>query len=152
VIIFGTGYKFQIPYLPEMYQKYVQDDGIALYKHMIHPHIPNVGFIGYNHSLLHLSSVELGCIWLLALIRGDFKLPSEEEQMKYIEYITKWKRENMAHNITRISSVNVRVFNHFEELLSDLKCSTQRKPFFIDYLQWYTPGDYENVMYEVLSN
>jgi len=149
-VFFGTGFRNEVPYLPQEYQHLVIEGGIQLYRHVVHPLIPNIGFIGYNHSFLHIAGIELACIWLLAVIRGDIKLPSEEAQLKDIERVWKWKIENMApHSTTCV--VNTRFHHHFEELLNDLGVSTQRKPFFLDYWRPYFPEDYKDVVYEVFE-
>ena len=70
------------PFMRDEHRKYLeQDGGCQLYRHLLHPRIPNVGFAGFNHGLLHIPGCELGILWLIAVMRGDLVLPPIEVSM-----------------------------------------------------------------------
>jgi AraC family transcriptional regulator len=63
VVVLSLG--SQTPVFPLLPQKYrhlleVHKDGVQLYRHLIHPGIPNLGFVGFNHGFLHVPAVEIG--------------------------------------------------------------------------------------------
>jgi dimethylaniline monooxygenase (N-oxide forming) len=67
------------PFLPEKQRWMLEREGGAqLYRHVLHPKIPRMGFIGLNHCFLHMPAVEIGTLWLIASWRGELELPSVE--------------------------------------------------------------------------
>lgn len=72
----------RFPFLPASYRWMMERDdhtgGTQLYRHLIHPRIPRVGFAGFNHGFLHIPGVEVGTLWLVALFTGDIELPTVE--------------------------------------------------------------------------
>ncbi|MEO8354579.1 MAG: hypothetical protein ABI621_01565 [Chloroflexota bacterium] len=43
--------------------------------HLIHPRIPRLAFAGFNHGYMHVTSLEIGTLWLCAYLRGELELP-----------------------------------------------------------------------------
>jgi hypothetical protein len=73
------------PFLPEKYRLLMErEGGTQLFRHLIHPRIPRIGFVGFNHSFLHAASIELGTLWLHATISGELALPSVEVNIIHI--------------------------------------------------------------------
>lgn len=67
------------PFLPQKQRWLMErEGGVQLYRHLIHPQIKRMGFIGFNHCYLHMTAVELGTLWLVASWRGDLQLPAIE--------------------------------------------------------------------------
>jgi dimethylaniline monooxygenase (N-oxide forming) len=67
------------PFLPEKQRWLMEREGGAqLYRHLIHPRIPRLGFAGFNHCFMHLPAVEIGTLWIIASWRGELELPSVE--------------------------------------------------------------------------
>jgi dimethylaniline monooxygenase (N-oxide forming) len=67
------------PFLPEKQRWLMEREGGAqLYRHLIHPRIPRLGFVGLNHCFLHIPAVEIGTLWIIASWRGELELPSVE--------------------------------------------------------------------------
>lgn len=67
------------PFLPEKQRWMLEREGGAqLYRHILHPRINRMGFIGLNHCFLHMPAVEVGTLWLIAAWRGELELPSPE--------------------------------------------------------------------------
>jgi dimethylaniline monooxygenase (N-oxide forming) len=66
-------------FLPEKQRWLMErEGGVQLYRHVLHPKINRMGFIGFNHCYLHMNAVEIGTLWLIAAWRGDLILPSVE--------------------------------------------------------------------------
>jgi hypothetical protein len=73
VVVLSTGYRTPtFPFLPDMYRVLleVEKDGVQLYRHLLHPRIPQLAFAGFNHGYMHVPSVEIGTQWLCAYLRG----------------------------------------------------------------------------------
>jgi dimethylaniline monooxygenase (N-oxide forming) len=117
------------PFLPEKYRKILEaeKDGPQFYRHLIHPDIPHMGFAGFNHAFLHIPAVEIGTLWLCAMLRGELELPSVDEMEKEIEAIRSWKRANINFEPSRACAVNTRYQQYLDLLLQDLDISPYRK-------------------------
>jgi dimethylaniline monooxygenase (N-oxide forming) len=67
------------PFLPQKQRWLMErEGGVQLYRHVLHPQIKRLGFVGFNHCFMHLVAVEIGTLWLIASWRGDLVLPSVE--------------------------------------------------------------------------
>jgi dimethylaniline monooxygenase (N-oxide forming) len=112
--------------------------------------IPNLAFAGFNNGFMHLPIVELGMLWLLGTLKGIIKLPSKEEQLKEIDRVRQWKRENLLFERTRASCVGPRVFSYFHEILEDFGITSYRRtnPLF-ELLLPYAAKDWAGVREDV---
>jgi len=138
--------------LPEEYRKLIRSDGLHLYKHIVHPDIPDLAFAGYNHGFLHIPTVEIGMMWVLAVLRGDLKLPSREKQLQAIEKEAKWKELNLLYEPTRCAQVGPRFFSYMDDILGEIGVSGNRKNNFIsEILVPYRSSDYKNCQQESLQ-
>ena len=130
VVVLSLGSKTPtFPFMPEKYRQFLEcePDGVQLYRHLIHPGIPRVGFAGFNHCFMHIPAVEIGTLWLCAYLQGDLKLPSVEEMERSIESIRAWKRANIAFEPSRSVAVNTRFQQYIDVLLKELGLSSYRK-------------------------
>ncbi|KAL3684238.1 hypothetical protein R1sor_002260 [Riccia sorocarpa] len=94
-VILCTGYNGDAKLksiLPKEYKDVLLEPGnvLTLYRGIIHPHIPNMGFIGYSEGLSSVHSSEIGAQWLAQLLRKSFTLPSiaemETERAKWLQH------------------------------------------------------------------
>ena len=90
------------PFLPEKYRQILESesDGPQLYRHLIHPRIPGIGFAGFNHGFMHIPSVELGTLWLCATCERDQAPGSRRDGTQHRTY-RKWKRANIQFEPSR---------------------------------------------------
>jgi dimethylaniline monooxygenase (N-oxide forming) len=156
IVVVSTGSKTPVfRFLPDEYRKLLEqeDDGTQLYRHLIHPLIPNLAFAGFNHGLLHVPSAELGALWLCALLSGEIKLPSIEEQLRVIESVRCWKRKHIHFEPSRSCAVNTRFQQYNDIILLELGLSPYRKmPNLVaEIFAGYGPADYCGIVEEFLS-
>jgi dimethylaniline monooxygenase (N-oxide forming) len=77
------------PFLPEKQRWLLEREGGAqLYRHILHPKISRMGFIGFNHCFLHMPAVEIGTLWLIASWRGELELPPVEVIAPYQRFVS----------------------------------------------------------------
>jgi cation diffusion facilitator CzcD-associated flavoprotein CzcO len=140
------------PFLPEKYRQLLEcePDGAQLYRHLLHPRIPHLGFAGFNHGFMHISAVEIGTLWLCAYLRGEIKLPSTEEMERSIEHVRAWKRANIQFEPSRSLAINTRFQQYIDILLKDLGVSPYRKlpNVFAEIFGRYGSADYAGVVEE----
>lgn len=117
------------PFLPEKYRVLLESesDGYQLYRHMIHPHIPNMAFAGFNHGFMHVPTIEIGTLWVSAMLNGELVLPSLAEMEKTSYDIQKWKRTYINYDPARSYSTSTRYQQYIDVLLKDLGVSPYRK-------------------------
>ncbi len=157
VVVLSLGSQTPVfSFLPEKYRHLleVHKDGVQLYRHLIHPSIPNLGFVGFNHGFLHVPAVEIGTLWLCAYLEGELELPPVKQMEQDIEQVRQWKNEHIPFEPTRGSGVNVRYQQYIDILLRDLQVSTYRKMpnIFAEIFDRYNCSDYKNVLQEYNRN
>ena len=128
VVIFGTGFRQHIPFLEEKYRRLVMDEQgyFHLYRNLIHPDIPNLGFVGYNSSFFCQLTSEMGSWWLAESVKGNLATPSPEEMYQVIkaEKLWRYQQSNLPSNGTCLTPFN---FHYLEQLLQDMGISNQRQ-------------------------
>lgn len=155
VVVLSTGSRSpQFPFLDDDARAHLEseDDGVQLYRHIIHPRLPRLAFAGFNHGFLHVPAAEVGALWLAALWRGELELPSVERMEQDIEHIRAWKRANIHFEPSRSCAINTRFQQYLDIMLSDLGISPYRKlpnPL-AEIFSPYGPADYVDVVDEHL--
>lgn len=153
LVILSLGSQTPIfPFLPDKYRKMLETepDGVQLYRHLLHPHIPRIAFAGFNHGYMHIPAVEIAAQWLCAYLRGELELPSSENMEKSIEYIRQWKRANIQFEPSRSCAINTRFQQYIDIMLKDLGVSPYRKlpNIFAELFGRYQASDYLGVSEE----
>jgi cation diffusion facilitator CzcD-associated flavoprotein CzcO len=142
----------EFSFLPEKYRPLLEgeSDGTQLYRHLIHPRIPNLGFAGFNHGFMHIASVEIGTQWLCAYWRGEIKLPCIEDMERSIEVVRDWKRAHIAYEPSRLLATNTRFQQYNDILLKDMGLSPYRKlpNIFAEVFGRYGAADYAAIVDE----
>lgn len=155
LVVLAIGHeKPGFPFLPEPYQSLMngEPDGTQLYRHLVHPRIPRLGFAGFNHGFLHVPGVEIGTLWLSALFRGDLILPPPEQMERSVERVSAWKRKHMLQDKARAYGVSTRFHQYFDTLLADLGINPYRKTNgLLEIVDAYTANDYRHVVDEYLE-
>ena len=145
----------RFPYLPDHYRAILeaQEGGPALYRHLIDPRIPRLGFAGYNHGFLHIALVEIGALWQVAALRGDLDLPSRADMLASAERVAAWKRARSNFEPTYNIAVSTRYQQYLDILMQDLGLSQWRKlpNLPAELFARYDPTDYKGVVREYLA-
>ncbi len=143
----------RFPFLPEKYRAMLEGepDGAQLYRHIVHPRIPRLGFAGFNHGFMHVPAAEVGAQWLACLFRGDLALPPPEAMERSVERVRAWKRAHIAFEPSRSCAVNTRYQQYIDILLGDLGVSPYRKlpNVLAEVFARYGASDYAGVFGEV---
>jgi hypothetical protein len=153
IVVLSLGSKTPtFPFVPPPYCELLEAeaDGVQLYRHLLHPRIPNLGFAGFNHGFMHIPSVELGAIWLCACLDGYLQLPPVEAMEASIEQVRRWKREHIHFEPSRGLAINTRYQQYNDILLKDLGLNPYRKGanFLAEFFARYGGKDYRNVLSE----
>lgn len=146
-VVLGTGWQQDHSFLPNEYQSLVETDGLYLYRHILHPNIPRLAFVGLASTFNNSLSDYIESRWLVAMLRGDIVLPDEEYLLQEIEQMKEWKRRIMPPQRSRGSLLQVHVLHYHDELLRDMHINCKRKGNFVTELfSAYQPSDYKDIL------
>jgi hypothetical protein len=153
IVVLSVGSKTPaFPFMPAQYRALLEseNDGVQLYRHIVHPRIPNVGFAGFNHGFMHIPSAELGALWLCACLDGYLELPAANEMEASIDHVQGWKRAHVGFEPSRAVAVSTRYQQYNDILLKDLRLRAHRKTpnILAEAFVRYGPGDYRDVLGE----
>lgn len=94
VVIFATGWRQGVHFLePELHGRVFKEGRFHLYRHILPPDEPGLGFIGYASSLACQFTSEMGAHWLSQHFRGELALPSRPEMEHEIARVQQWTAE-----------------------------------------------------------
>ncbi|MEB3151591.1 MAG: NAD(P)-binding domain-containing protein [Sphaerospermopsis sp.] len=122
VVIFGTGFRQDVPLLPEKYRHLLIDEqgNFHLYRNLIHPEIPNIGFVGYSSSFISQLTAEVGVWWLLEYVKGNLKLPSLAEIYSQMDRQFAWDKAHVPSGVAIGTCVIPFSVHYLEELIQDM--------------------------------
>jgi cation diffusion facilitator CzcD-associated flavoprotein CzcO len=150
VVIFATGWQPNNSFLPTTFQSTVEDDGVYLYRHIIHPDLPSLAFIGWASTFANSLTTQLEALWLTYLLKGKIKLPEREVMLQEISQMKHWKRSFIPPVSGRSSLLQAHMWHYHDELLCDLSINSYRKRNIIaEWLQDYCPTDYRDLLAEI---
>jgi len=130
-----------------------EDDGVQLYRHVIHHEIPGLAFAGFNHGFMHVPAAEAGALWVAALWQGRLRLPPYAEMAAAIEHVRAWKRQHIHFEASRSCAVNTRFQQYIDIMLADIGLSPYRKlpNIFAEIFSAYGAADYAGIIDEFLA-
>jgi dimethylaniline monooxygenase (N-oxide forming) len=145
----------QFPYLPVRYRTMLETKktGTQLYRHLIHPEIPNLAFCGFNHGFLHVPTIEAGTQWICAMIKGELELPSKAEMLLCMMETENWKRKHINPDPAMAYATSTRYHQYLDVILKDIGVSPYRKMpnVFAEIFSPYTANDYKGITEEYLK-
>jgi hypothetical protein len=138
------------PFFPDKYRQILEaeNDGIQLYRHLLHPRIPKVAFAGFNHGFMHVPSVEVAMVWLSAYLNNEIQIPSTEDMETSMQKVLEWKRQHIHYEPSRSCAVNTRFQQYIDIILKDPGISPYRKMpnVFAELFVQYGASDYKDVL------
>jgi hypothetical protein len=94
VVVFATGWRQGAAFLDADLRSCVQENGsFHLYRHILPPEEPHLGFIGYASSTACQLTSEVAAHWLSQCFRGDLALPTIAEMKLEISRVLLWTSE-----------------------------------------------------------
>jgi dimethylaniline monooxygenase (N-oxide forming) len=131
VLVFGTGFRQGVPFLDDATRAAVQDaDGaFHLYRNLIHPDVPGLGFVGYNSSLYSQLTSEVGARWLAEHFAGRIPLPTGERMLREVQARLDWLRTERPRGTASGTCLIPFNFHYLDDLMGDMGLRTRRAPF-----------------------
>ena len=93
VVVYATGYELALPFLPADVAARVFDaDGyLRLYRNILPPDVPGLGFVGFNSAIASPLAAELAAHWLAAAWSGRMRLPPAGEMHAHVAAELRWR-------------------------------------------------------------
>lgn len=151
-VVFGTGWTSDYRFLsPEIRAALGEDeDGFYLYRHMLHPDLANLVFLGRASTFLSIVTFSVQARWLAEALAGRVALPGREAMLGEIELMKRWKRSWMPFSGARSARVLLHMTNYHDELLRDFGARPYRKTGVFaplkELLAPYQSSDYRHVV------
>lgn len=142
IAILATGWKQGVPFLSEEDRKLlVEPDGQhRLYRNIVNPDLPDLGFVGFNSSFATVLSADLAAHWLVRFADGKLaRQPTADAMRRTIDAMLHWRRnERPAAGGYGGLCIAPYHFKHFDELIDDIGVTERRRNPVTEFL---TPPD-----------
>lgn len=127
IVIFATGFRQDISFLAEKYRQLVMDEqkNFHLYRHLIHPEVPQMGFVGYNTSFFSQLTSEVGSWWLLEYVQGNLVLPELSQMYLEIDAELDWINTKLSYSTVSGACITPFSLRYLDQLMEDMGATSQ---------------------------
>ena len=152
VMILATGWQTDFGFLSADVRERLgfEDDGFYLYRHMAHPAVPRLFFVGRASTICSILTFSLQARWLGEVLKGSHRLPSADAMSREIEGIKAWKRSWMPPSDARSARLILHMLHYHDELLGDFGADPRRKTGVLaplkELIAPYEPCDYAAIV------
>jgi len=149
VVIFATGWRQPLSFLAAELQAAVVADGrFQLYRHILPPTEPRLGFVGYASSVACQLTSEISAHWLSQSFRGELALPAVDEMQAEVRHVHAWLQEVMPAR-PQGYQLGPYLVHHIDDLMADMGLPTRRTGNFVsEYLGRLSPARYRELAEE----
>lgn len=131
VVILAVGWDQGLPFFPEQYKERLLDsDGLyRLYRFIVNPDLPNIGFVGFNSSFASTLTAEIGANWLVRYMDNKLvNMPNMKMMNEEINQTLNWRRHEKPHMaIYGGLCIAPYHFHHMDQLMRDMGAKTRRQ-------------------------
>jgi cation diffusion facilitator CzcD-associated flavoprotein CzcO len=144
IIVCGTGWRQDVPFLDEATRANLFDDrgNFLLYHCILPPNVSNLAFNGYNSSFFSPLSAEIGALWIASWLANDLTLPPRSEQLRLIAERLKWMEIRTEGKHARGTNIIPFSMHQIDELLEDLRLPISGMRRFMEWQMPVKPGAY----------
>ena len=142
-MIFATGWQQGVPFLvPELRDGVLSNGRFKLYRFILPPRVPRLGFIGYASSIACQFTSEIAAHWLSQSFRGELRLPSADAMEQEIAHVERWTSEAVPGR-DQGYFIGPFIAHYADDLVRDMGLPTRRrKNIFAEYLSPFWPQHY----------
>lgn len=149
VVVFATGWRQSLSFLsPELAAAARIDGGFRLYRHILPPTEPRLGFVGYASSTACQLSAEISAHWLSQTFRGELDLPPVAEMQRETLRVATWLAKVLPARAEGYF-LGPYLSHHIDDLMRDMRLPTHRTGnIFTEYLDGFFPTRYRDLSAE----
>jgi cation diffusion facilitator CzcD-associated flavoprotein CzcO len=146
VVIFATGWRQSLSFLaPELASAALRDGQFQLYRNILPPAEPRLGFVGYASSIACQLNSEISAHWLSQTFRGEHTTPTVEEMTAEIQRVHDWLAMMLPAR-PQGYFLGPCVVHHIDDLLTDMGLPTRRtRNVLTEYFGAFVPARYADV-------
>jgi len=153
LIVFATGFRQTIPFLPNRYMEKLLDQqgNYLLYHHILPAGVPALAFVGYNSSIQSPISSEFAALWVCEYLKGRVPRPTDEQILAEGTEFIRWRMNFRQNSTSRGLSTMPGTIHHVDMLLKEMKASL---PFFSlipDWLLTINPARYRQLREKIIG-
>ncbi len=150
VVVLAIGWQQGLPFLDEDTRgKLIEPDGqYRLYRMIVNPDLPDLGFVGFNSSFVSTLSAELGAHWLARFLDNELeRQPTYAAMRAEIAHMLEWRRSGRSVAAT-YGGLCVAPYHHFhfDQLMTDMGARTKGSNAFRTHLAPINPEAYAGLL------
>jgi cation diffusion facilitator CzcD-associated flavoprotein CzcO len=144
VVVYATGYSLDLPFLPADVAGEVFDaDGcLRLYRNVLAPSLPTLGFVGFNSAIASPLAAELAAHWLAAHWGGRMTLPAPAAMNAHISAELRWRMQRWPQSTRALRNACVGLQHHYMDGLMCEMGLAPKIPGIRAALRAMRPADY----------
>jgi dimethylaniline monooxygenase (N-oxide forming) len=155
IVIWATGWTTKMnDLLPDsiVSKLDVKDDGMTLYRNIIHPNVPGLAFVGALVTYTSPATFSLQAAWLAEYLSGSFLLPEKETMLKDIEDLRANRERYYPKSSIRGSSTMAHLNHYHDQLIRDYGSNPMRygggifSAMFMNWMMPPKPEDFHEVV------
>jgi cation diffusion facilitator CzcD-associated flavoprotein CzcO len=147
VVICATGWRQDYSFLPSsLLDRIYDEDGMHLYRHMVHPEFPGLAFVGGVQGINSATLYAIQATWVARYLTGEFSLPSAEVQLDEIKSLKQWTESFVTKRANRSQILNLHQLPYIDDLMTDMGMNKRRKNLLLDQFVPYKSVDYETAV------
>ena len=146
LIVLATGWRQSFTFLDaDLLSKVERSGRLGLYRHILPPQEPRLGFIGYASSTACQLTSEVGAHWLSQCFRGELNLPTVADMEREIARVLDWASEVFPAR-SQGYFVGPYLAHYLDDLLRDMRLPRRRTAnLFSEYFAPLWPHRYQNL-------
>ena len=119
IVIYATGYALELDFLAtEVATRVFDDDGcLRLYRNVLVPSLPTLGFVGFNSAIASPLAAELAAHWLAACSGGRMTLPSAAAMEAHIAAELDWRMQRWPESTRALRNACVGLQHRYMDRL-----------------------------------
>ena len=147
VVICGTGFRQEVPFLAADVQRQITDErgNFQLWRQIQPLTVPRLFFSGYNSSFFSPLSAEMAAVWIADLLLGGHEVPPVEERRAVVERRLAWMEERTGGHHARGTNIIPFSMHNIDEVLDDTGLNVGRATRALQWLLPLNPAAYRSV-------
>jgi len=147
LVVCGTGFRQEVPFLPAEVQARLTDErgNFELYRQILPHQVRGLTFAGYNSSFFSPLSAEMSAVWIASLLLGLHDLPPEDVRRKHVAERLVWMEERTNGMHARGTNIIPFSMHNIDEVLGDLDLNVGPLTRALQWLGPVNPASYRQV-------
>jgi len=145
---FKKSYEWMDSSITSKMKNEMQNDGLWLYKKLVHPDVPRLAFVGSEVATIsNIATHAIQAEWLARLLTGRFALPKKSIMKDEVEKQKTWARSWMSETPSRSSLVLLHQIHYHDSLFKEMGLQHRRKGMNVigEIFMPYEPSDYKGI-------